>query len=149
MAGELDTKRDRVEFMRLLLTDNIERSTDFSRILLKHINRKLGIPTISSTEVYDFLEKNAVKIETGIYARNLSMTRLVHCPVSYGEILCLDNENECIALSKTKSKNGQFEAPKRVQQIATVYADAIVEYFNPDETEETISPDDLEEVELN
>ena len=149
MKGELKTRRDRVEFIRLLLTNDMEKSTDFSRILLKNINYKLGVPTIQAAGNYQFLKSSSRLVEQGIYARNLSMTRLIHGPLSYGEILCIDNVEESLALSKVAVINGKFQVPRRIQQIADTYMASIVEYFNPDpEGVNPLSADDLEETKL-
>ncbi|MGB0521881.1 MAG: hypothetical protein ACPGJS_02915 [Flammeovirgaceae bacterium] len=141
MRNELATKRDRLEFMRLLLTDDVTESTRFSRMLLNHINYKLGVPSVATDADYNFLKKSSVQVEKGVYARNLSMTRLVHGPLSYGEVLCLDNVNECVALTKKELKVGEIVTSKRVEQVADAYVDAMLEFFNPEENK--IKEDDL------
>lgn len=149
MNKELASKRDRVEFMRLLLTDNFEKSVDFSQILLKNINYKLGVPAILATGKYEFLKNSSVYVEKGIYSRNLSMTRLVHSPLSYGEVLCIDNVNEAIELSKVVVIDGNLQASRRVEQVADTYVASILEYFNPAPKDDTpITADDLEETKI-
>lgn len=146
MGGELSQKRDRAEFMRLLLSNDVKESVTFSKILLSHIKYKLGVPVVDQLADYDFLEKSSVYMEPGVYARNLSMTRLIHSPLSYGEVLCVDNVDECVALTRKELKIGTIVTSKRVQEVADTYVDAIKEYFNPEEKK--ISEDDLIETEV-
>ena len=143
MDGEMKTQRDRFEFLRLFLTDDINESVAFSKMLLQHANYKLGVSPVNVNASFDYLKNGCLSVEPGIYSRNLSMTRLVHGPLSYGEVLCVDNEEECKALTKKELKIGNIITSKRVEQVADTYIAAIKDYFNPEEKK--LTEDDLME----
>ena len=89
--GELDTPEDREHFFRLIATDDLRRSIEFSQILINHLGEKLGVP-IKSHEHY--MNRVCKRVGKGIYARNLAMTRLVKGPLAYIEVLCQDCAKE-------------------------------------------------------
>ncbi|MFT5618862.1 MAG: hypothetical protein ACI85I_002097 [Arenicella sp.] len=132
MAGELETPRDRMEFLRLMLTKDYKNSIKFAELLSLQFNYKLGTPPLSSKLDFEYLDENSIKVKEGIYARNLSITRLVHGPVCYGVPLCLDNENEFLAIGKDELKVGKLTTSKRVEQVADAFVEAIKTYFSPD-----------------
>ncbi len=132
MAGELSNTRDRMEFLRLLLTKDYKNSIKFAELLSLQFTYKLGAPPLASKLDFEYLDENSVKVKEGIYARNLSVTRLIHGPVCYGVPLCLDNENEFLAISKDELKVGELTTSKRVEQVADAFVEAIKVYFSPD-----------------
>ncbi len=132
MAGELANPRDRMEFLRLLLTKDYKNSIKFAELLSLQFNYKLGAPPLASKLDFEYLDENSIMVKEGIYARNLSITRMIHGPVCYGVPLCLDNENEFLAIGKDELKVGELTTSKRVEQVADAFVEAIKVYFSPD-----------------
>ena len=127
-ADELDKPEARIEFLRLLLTDDIERSVEFSKYMMESLVQKTGVPAaLDSNAVY--LKDNCMKTEVnGVYCRNLTLTRKVKGVVCYGESHYQDNINECKALSKKDVKIGEMETSKRVEEVAEAYFQGIMNY---------------------
>lgn len=113
--GELDTAEDREHFYRLISTDDLKRSVEFSQILVNHLGEKLGIP-IKSNEHY--MSRVCKRVGKGIYARNLAMTRLVKGPLSYVEVLCQDCTGEV-----TRLKDGS-----RLVEVADSLFEGIIKW---------------------
>ena len=119
-ADELDKPEARLDFLRLLLTDDIEHSINFSKYIVESLVEKTKVPAaVDSNSVY--LKDNCMKTnETGVYCRNLTLTRKVHGVICYGESLYQDNINECKLLSQKDSK--------RVEEVAEAYFEGIMNY---------------------
>ncbi len=125
---ELEKPEDRLEFLRLLLTDDIERSVEFSTYMMESLVEKTGVPAaIDSNAVY--LRDNCMDTEVkGVFCRNLTLTRKVNGVICYGESLYQDNINECRALSKKEIKIDGMETSKRVGDVAAAYLEGILNY---------------------
>ena len=125
---ELDKPEAKIEFLRLLLTDDIERSTEFSKYIIESLVEKTGVPAaLDSNAVY--LRDNCMKTNLkGVYCRNLTLTRKVKGVICYGESLYQDNINECKALSKKDVKIGEMQTSKRVEEVAEAYYEGIINY---------------------
>jgi N-acetylmuramoyl-L-alanine amidase len=126
---ELVTPESRIEFLRLMLTDDIERSMDFSKYIIESLVQKTGVPAALDTNAI-YLRDNCMKTDlSGVFCRNLTLTRKVKGVVCYGESLYQDNINECKALSKKDVKIGEMETSKRVEEVAEAYFEGIMNYI--------------------
>lgn len=128
---ELDQEKNRYEFMRLLVSSDLEESLKLSKLVLEKFTEILKVPPISQAEKTSYTQKSCLLIYPGVYARNLTMTRLVHCPLCYGESLLQNNIEEIKLLSTQENLEGGLIGPKRVEQVAQAYFEAIQNYFNP------------------
>lgn len=126
LYNELNSPKARFEFLRSLVSENIEESTHLSNCVLNEMEASLGISPVPEDEKLYYLERYSVKVEEGIYARNLRLCSILNSPICYGEALIQDNEEELRELSKNDLKNGII-AP-RVQQVANAYFRGILEY---------------------
>ena len=126
---ELNSPEARIEFLRLLLTDDIEWSTEFSKYIIESMVKQTKVPAaLDSNAIY--LRDNCMKTDVnGVYCRNLTLTRKVKGVICYGESLYQDNINECKALSKKEIKIGELETSKRVAEVAEAYYQGIVNYM--------------------
>lgn len=126
---EFSRPEDRIEFLRLLLTDDIERSVEFSKYMMESLVIKTKVPAaLDSNAVY--LKDNCMKTDvSGVFCRNLTLTRKVKGVVCYGESLYQDNVNECKLLSKKEVKIGDVETSKRVEEVANAYFEGILNYI--------------------
>ena len=130
---EFEMPEARVEFLRLLLTDDVEHSIEFSKYIVNSLSEKLKVPAaLDSNAIY--LRDNCMKTAaTGVYCRNLTLTRKVKGVICYGESLYQDNVNECKLLSKKDastplSVTGGVQTSKRVEEVAEAYYEGIMNY---------------------
>lgn len=123
--GELATVESRHEFLRLLLTDDIDHSLELSKHVIENFTKYLRVPPVSQQDLVPYLEKSSLQVENGVYARNLALTRLVRGPLCYGESLCQDHESECIRLNSKEFELNHMQGPYRVVQVAKAYYAAV------------------------
>lgn len=130
MQGELfDTER-RFNFLRLLLTQDIERSVEFSKTILNELNKQLAIPTIPPENDQAFLERSSILTSAqGVYARNLALSARIHGTLCYAEPLYQDNEKEVRLLAKRDYEVDGRKVSSRLSAVADVYFKAIVTYL--------------------
>ena len=132
-ADELDKPEARIDFLRLLLTDDIENSIEFSKYIVNGLVEKTKVPSaLDSCALY--LKGNCISTDVnGVFCRNLALTRMVRGTLCYGESLYQDNINECKALSKKDastplSVTDGVATSKRVEEVAEGYFEGIMNY---------------------
>ncbi|MEW6469492.1 MAG: N-acetylmuramoyl-L-alanine amidase [Bacteroidota bacterium] len=121
MKGEMETVRDRFEFLRLLISDDLSRSASLSSYLIKRFEKKLKVPAATENDAEYLLSSCKSTPVPGVYCRNLTLTRYVHGTLIYGEPLYLDNVNEYKLMSKPGNE--------RIILAAEAFYDAVLEYF--------------------
>ena len=127
-ADELDKPEARIDFLRLLLTDDVEQSIDFSKYIVESLVQKTGVPAAMDSSA-SYLKGNCITTDAaGVFCRNLALTRMVKGILCYGESLYQDNINECKALSKNEIKIDGIETSKRAEQVAEGYFQGIMNY---------------------
>lgn len=128
-ADNLEKKSNRVEFLRLLISEDLMNSIRLSDILVKHFEQDLKVPTAIVTDA-DYLIKESIATHAkGVYSRNLALTRLIHGPITYGESLYQDNVSESQKLSSRILDVNEMKTSERVAQVADAYYKAVVDYF--------------------
>jgi N-acetylmuramoyl-L-alanine amidase len=128
--GELEEKRDRYEFLRLLVTQDLEDSVELSSKIVKKFAEVLQVPLIVENDSAPYLRSVCKAQKTGIYSRNLALTRLVHCPVCYGETLIQNHPDEASRLATQDFSIAGIPCSKRIQEVAQAYFEGIRDYFN-------------------
>ncbi|MDF2578290.1 MAG: hypothetical protein K0S74_1774 [Chlamydiales bacterium] len=129
LYGELDSIEQRYHFLRLLLTDDLESSSNLSHHIANALEEQLGVPLVDDKIDLSYLKNSCIKIDRGVYARNLFLTRQIVGPLCYVEALCQNNKGECLKLEqKDVSVEGQ-EMPHRVEQVAKACLIGIENYF--------------------
>lgn len=126
MRNDLVNKEKRFEFLRLLITDDLEKSIGISSSVIKSFESELKVPTATVRDAKYIIEGCLPTQANGVYCRNLQLTRYIHAPIVYGETLYQDNFNECKLLSAETDKTKN----KRVQQVAEAYFKGILDYVN-------------------
>lgn len=126
---ELTDVQSRYEFMRLLVTEDLEQSEKFCRIAIEKMNQTLGVPSVTEEDGAHYLKRSSLKIADGVYARNLCLTRLIHSPLCYGESLVQNNKEECIRLAQKDGQIGAKKISNRIKLVSQAYLQAIEEYF--------------------
>lgn len=125
MKNDLSSPEKRFEFLRLLISDDIEKSVELSSAVIKSFEKNLNVKTAAVKDALYLTEGCLPTNEAGVYCRNLQLTRYIHGPLVYGETLYQDNVNECIRLNKESDKTRN----ERVQQVADAYFQGILEYY--------------------
>lgn len=128
---ELAEPEDRFDFLRLLLLDDIENSTEASGIVARQFKEKLRVPLAGPSDAGYLLTSCKKTRRAGVFARNLSMTRLVQGTIIYGETLYQDNAKEAIELNTMSITDRQsgITTSKRVLQVAEAYFAGITEWY--------------------
>jgi N-acetylmuramoyl-L-alanine amidase len=123
---ELSSQSARYEFVRFLVSNDIEESLRLSKIIMKNMETTLQIPLMNKKTYQENIAKH---IDNGIYSRNLFLTRLIHSPLCYGETLIQNNQDEALRLVKTDAVFDGKAISSRIIQVAQAYFQGICEYF--------------------
>lgn len=113
---ELMRLEDRGQLLRLLLTDDVEKSIELSRCILNAFEKHLGVPCQTNRRHLAPICKWAGR---GIFARNLVLTRQIAGPICYSETLCMDAASEYLELMRN-----------RTDEAALAYFRGIEDYFS-------------------
>ncbi|OFY84392.1 MAG: hypothetical protein A3F72_01095 [Bacteroidetes bacterium RIFCSPLOWO2_12_FULL_35_15] len=124
MKSDLFSAEKRFEFLRLLLSDDLERSIALSSSVVSSFEKNLNVKTACVNDARYLVQGCLPTTEKGVFCRNLQLTRYIHSPLVYGETLYQDNISECKELNKEcdKTKN------ERIQQVAEAYYQGILIY---------------------
>jgi len=136
MAGELDDPASRLAWLRLLLSDQIDRSLGFCTEIVNALTRDTGVPVIQNDEGISYLAKASLRTPTqGVYARNLAMTRRIRGTMCFAESLYEDNAKESARLAEQDLLVGGRKVSSRVSDVARAYYDAILAYTQKQQSE--------------
>ena len=128
-VGNLRTLKGRVNFLRLLVGPYIRESVRLSATYLKANTHFTHVPIVDKQEEPDYLiDRCTPTPETGVYGRDLALTRLVNSPLCYGESLCQDNWRELMWLDKRNMVVGEITTSTRVRLVADAYVQAVKEF---------------------
>ena len=131
VKDELDKPEDRFNLLRLLLSEDIPSSIEFSSSILNAIDHQLHVKQISIQNKQFFLDKYCLYTgEPGVYHRNLTLSRQVFGTLCYAEPLYQDNIQECLKLSQQDLNYQEQKLPKRIQEVAYAYLRGILDYLN-------------------
>jgi hypothetical protein len=115
--SSLSNPRSRYEFVRLIVSDDLEQSVLLAKLGKKNARSLLNLPT---GDHCNYLNVLCLKNEDGIYHRNLALTRLVHSPLLYCEPFCQDNYSQALAL---------YENPNdKINQVVELYLKTILDW---------------------
>jgi len=131
LNNELLKKDARIEFLRLLLSPDLEESNRLAGFIVDEFNERLGVAPVSN----DIGSKMLSKVcnftgKEGVYARNLYLTRAIESPVCYVEALLQDSKEEVVALSDTSVEIGELQTSKRVQEVAYAYLASLQDWMD-------------------
>jgi len=132
MGGELSRIEDRLALLRLLLTDDVAESVRLSGHICGQLCSHAGIPQTDHHEEKQLPYLAIACTHTGtsgVYARNLSLTRMIHGTLCYGEPLCQNNEAEAMMLAQKDYTFEGIHTSSRVKTVAEAYYQGIVAYL--------------------
>lgn len=127
--NDLDKPVNKVHFLRLLLTNQIENSKKISYYTIQNFENNLQV-SAAKTKDAKYLQSVCIPSEKpGVYCRNLLLTRYIISPLVYGESMCQDNYTECQLLSQANFEYKGLKVPYRIYEVANAYFNAIMMYF--------------------
>lgn len=130
MNNELSKPEHRFNFLRLLLTKDIETSTTFCTKMLDAIVTKLKVPILPKKSNQPFINRACMPTPSpGVYARNLSLARKVYGTLCFIEPLYQENKQEILMLGKRNYDFKGTRIPKRVAEVAQAYYHGIINYL--------------------
>lgn len=124
-SNELVEQESRFEFLRLLITNDLTHSHDLSLAILEKFGSCLQVPIVTKIDGARYLQSVCLKVEEGVYARNLALTRLIHGPVCYGETLVQNNIDECQNLGRQDFVIHGMTCSSRIKEVAEAYFEGI------------------------
>jgi N-acetylmuramoyl-L-alanine amidase len=128
-ADNLSTTAGKLNFLRLLLADDVNESEKASAYLVKELSAKLNIAVAKSADASYLAEHCVATSSPGVFSRNLALCRLVRSPLIYGECLYQDCDKECYELLKNTENRFGIQTNRRVVLAAGSFYDAILRYF--------------------
>jgi N-acetylmuramoyl-L-alanine amidase len=125
MKGDLSSQEKRFEFLRLLISNQLENSVSLSSSVLDAFTKVLNVPVAGEHDATYIPESCLKTSKEGVYCRNLQLTRYIHSALVYGETLYQDNIKESQLLNKETDKTKN----ERIQQVAEAYYQGILNYM--------------------
>lgn len=128
-TATLQSPDSKMDFLRLLLTDQANHSEFLSAQTVSHFKTNLKVPVATSADA-TYLAKNCLATGSpGVFCRNLALCRKVNSPLVYGESLYQDNEYECKLLMNCDKDIYGVKANERLGQVALSYYAALLTFF--------------------
>ncbi len=129
VSKDLKSEAGRLNFLRLLISPDIDSSVSLSGKVIRHLSADLGVP-IAAKEDARYLSRNCLPTPAaGVYSRDLALTRLTRGALVYGEALYQDNDRECRLLAAKDGHYQGFSFPARVETVAEAYYKGIMDYL--------------------
>lgn len=128
-ADNLAKTESKINFIRLLITDQLNRSEELSAKTVANFNKVLEIPIAKAVDA-DYLKDNClITASPGVFCRNLVLCRKINSPLVYGESLYQDNEKECRLLMRCDMDIYGILANDRLHKVALSYYEALVSFL--------------------
>lgn len=119
----------KANFMRQLLTNQLNESEKLSATTVSYFNKTLQIPIARSNDATYLKENCLTTSSAGVYCRNLALCRKINSVLVYGESLYQDNTNECKNLMRCDLDLYGLKTNNRLHQVATAYYQAVLNYL--------------------
>ncbi len=128
-ADNLNKTESKINFLRLLLTDQVNQSEKIAGETVKNFSKNLSIQTAKPADAI-YLKDNCLSTNSpGVFSRNLVLCRKINSPLVYGESLYQDNVTECKELMKCDVDVYGIKTNIRLQLVAKSYFDAVMDFF--------------------
>lgn len=129
LANELQSVEDRAILLRQLLTMDVTYSQELAEAFVAASQRLTGVPVVPPNHRLGYLHNSSRYTGSpGVYARNLSLTRLVKGPLVYGESLNQDFLDEALRLNQRDLTVNGILVSSRVQDVADAYVAAVLAF---------------------
>lgn len=129
-ANNFAKSDQKINFLRLLLTTQLEHSENLSKSTVEAFHKNLNIP-IATKNSATYLNKSCIETKSaGVFCRNLVLCRKINSIIVYGESLYQDNEFEAEELMKSNVDLYGIKTNERVVKVARSYYEAIMQFEN-------------------
>ena len=129
LPANLNKAENRFDFLRMALSENLDKSEKLSSKVVSSFSKNLHIPHASKNDAV-YLKDNCLSTPSqGVFCRNLVLTRLIYGPLVYGETLYQDNKQEAPALMKEDIQINGIPTSSRIKEVANAYYLGILDYF--------------------
>jgi N-acetylmuramoyl-L-alanine amidase len=127
-SGDLSGSENKMHFIRLMITTELDRSEKLAGITVSNFSRILNIPIARSVDA-TYLKNNCIPTSSrGVFCRNLVLCRKINSPLVYGESLYQDNENETELLMRSDLDLYGIKTNERLKKVAISYYEAVLDY---------------------
>lgn len=131
-GSDLQKEENKMHFLRLLLTDQLDESKKIAELTVNSFNKNLVIPVATANDA-EYLANSCIATSVGgVFCRNLLLCRKINSPLVYGESLYQDNEIECLELMKSNIVEHGIKTNTRLLSAAKSYYEAIMKYLEND-----------------
>jgi len=131
-ADNLSKHDGKAHFMRLLLTDQLNRSQSLAQETVASFNKQLDIKIATQSDA-TYLKSSCLKTASpGVFCRNLALCRKINSPLVYGESLYQDNEKESFFLMQSDKDLYGIKTNERLQKVAQSYYDGLLAFLKSD-----------------
>ena len=125
-ADQMDNANARRQFVRLLLSKQLNESEKLSSKTVQAFHANLGIEIASKGDA-DYLLKNCNATNSkGVFCRNLALCRKINSVLVYGECLYQDNTKESKLLMENGTSFGSGKTNDRVEAVAKSYIEGLL-----------------------
>ena len=128
LKNEMNTRLERFDFLRVLVTDYFLESTKLSSEIIDEFEKQLKVDVLETLHSPEYIRNFSLKVKKGVYARNLRLCRLLESPICYGEALLQDNIQELENFQQNDLEEGKI--CRRVVKVAEAYFRGIIRYTN-------------------
>ena len=129
MSEQLTKTEMRNNFLRLLLTDQLNLSGELAGKTVEQFHKNLGIPIAQQKDAKYLMENCLQSDHRGVFSRNLLLCRQINSVLVYGEALYQDNAREAAELMKKDIVFKGIPTGERLLQVARAYADAATSFL--------------------
>lgn len=132
--NELERPSVQLDFLRLLLSPDLDKSKRLAHLILEKERELMGISQVPTQNIALDERYCTYTLYDGVYARNLALTRTVRGSVVYLEVLLQDNDIEALNLAKrdfeiNHSIYGKLKIPKRCEEVAESIYQGILQWI--------------------
>jgi len=133
MKGELSKKEYRIDFLRILVTEDLDYSSSLADNIVKALDTHARVRPVGNGDVSagfaSYIPKSCAATDFGgVYARNLLLTRKVQVPFCYLEPLCQENDAECRKLAQKDFMVAGKKMPNRIKEVVDAYILGLASY---------------------
>lgn len=129
-AGNLGKTEMKLNFLRLLLTPQLNHSEELSSKTVQQFHKQLGIPIAKPQDAKYLWENSMASPSAGVYSRNLLLCRQINSVLVYGEALYQDNADEAAELMKWNLNQDGIITNQRLLKVAQAYFEGLKDYVN-------------------
>lgn len=128
-ADNISKTEGRLNFLRLLLTPQLEQSERLAARTVKNFHKELKVPIAGPNDAL-YLRDNCLATKSaGVFSRNLILCRKINSPLVYGESLYQDNVSEAAELMKSDLDVYGIKSNARLRLVAQSYSDAVMDFL--------------------